>query len=539
MADAVTVLPGHDGDVYAICLFKDFILTGGHDKIIRIWDCNDHKLINKINAHDHMIRCICIGEDQGLFYIISGSWDATLKFFDFVNFSHVYTMDQHNSRIRCAVTISNRSELDIGSVCISGADDGSIICTSIKHKNVLYKIKHHTRFVLCLDYLLNLEPLFVSGSADMNLIFQTIKKGEIHKIIYVGKSISSVLFVPYKNDNRKFGHDILCCGTSDSYIIVLNVETSEKIYMLHGNSNMACVCLHSSLITVRDRIDIFIYTIFKDGTLSCWNLDNGLSSFTEYYLNDQFLGTNLLSIVQEKIGPRHIEYQLNAIVNCSKLSGSGNYFACGTNGLMFSVKYNFSNKINSIIAIGIVDDNKSLDNFKKGAEIIVVPSLLKKPFYKHENSKIDMVNKVRNTVTSTSNPKAVLNVTPSSSLSLSKNKRIGSHVKIPAIPPNIVLAQDNDKTLLQNSLLSQVKKELDQNTIVTHNQSHLRNTVMPSRSNKFLLNGNFSIDHSNLNTTRGKSKSMNLFEKSRGGIIDINELQVANTFGTNNMNNKK
>ena len=535
--DAVTIFPRHDGDVYAVCIYNNFILTGGHDKIIRIWDCTDYKLISKINAHDHMIRCICIGEDQGVVYIISGSWDTTLKFFEFGNFSHIYTMDQHHSRLRCVVSISNYNELSIGPVCISGADDGSIICTSIASKSVLYKVKPHARFVLCLDYLLNSNALFVSGSGDMNLIFQTVKMGKIIKSINVGKCISSVLFVPFKNDNRNFEHDILCCGTSDSYVIVFDVETTEIVYTLHGN-NIACICLHSSLVKVRDKIVIFVYSIFKDGTMNCWNLDSGLSTFAEYYWNEKLLGTNLLSVIHDKIGPRNIEYQLNSIVNCSKLFETGIYYACGTEGLIFCVRYNFSTKISSIVSTKLPEEYKLLH--KKYPEIIVVPSLLKKTYSKQENANNDR-SKIMIKVASS--PKTV-DGTPSSSLTMSKHKKIGSQINA-TVAPNIVLAQDGNKNVdvLLNPLLSQVKKQFDQ-TLITHNQSHLRHTRMPSRNSKFLLNSitmdpSQLIHQSNVDNTLGKSKSMNLFEKSRGGIVDINDLQLTNTYGSNVINYKK
>lgn len=524
--DAVTIFPRHNGDVYAVCVYNNFVLTGGHDKIIRIWDCTDYTLISKINAHDHMIRCICIGEDQGVVYIISGSWDTTLKFFDFGNLSHIYTMDQHQSRLRCAVFISNYHELSIGPVCISGADDGSIICTSISSKSIVYKVKPHARFVLCLDYVLNSNPLFVSGSGDMNLILQTVNKGEIIKSINVGKCISSVLFVPFKNDNRNFDHDILCCGTSDSYIIVFDVETTEIIYTLYGNNDIACVCLHSSLVKVRDKVVIFVYSIFKDGTMNCWNLSSGLSTFAEYYWDEKLLGTNLLSVIHEKIGPRNIEYQLNSIVNCSKLSESGSYFACGTEGLIFCVRYNFPTKISTMVSTNLPEEYKL--SHKKYPEIIVVPSLLKKTYGKQEYPKNDS-SKI---MTKVANSPKTADDAPSFSLTMPKYKKIASHVKVAAaVAPNIVLAQDGDK-------------QFDLTSILSHNQSHLRNTRMPSRNTKFLQQSSSAMDpnqliyQSNVNNTRGKSKSMNLFEKSRGGIVNINDLQLTNAYGSKIINHK-
>ena len=142
-----------------------------------------------------------------------------------------------------------------------------------------------------------------------------------------------------------------------------------------------------------------------------------------------------------------------------------------------------------------------------------------------------------------SSPKTV-DGTPSSSLTMSKHKKIGSQINA-TVAPNIVLAQDGNKNVdvLLNPLLSQVKKQFDQ-TLITHNQSHLRHTRMPSRNSKFLLNSitmdpSQLIYESNVNNTLGKSKSMNLFEKSRGGIVDINDLQLTNTYGSNVINYKK
>ena len=66
----------------SVCLSHDskYIISGGLDKTIKIWNFESGILIKSLTGHDDVVDQVCISKDSK--FIVSGSDDITVKVWD-------------------------------------------------------------------------------------------------------------------------------------------------------------------------------------------------------------------------------------------------------------------------------------------------------------------------------------------------------------------------------------------------------------------------------------------------------------------------
>ena len=72
-------LKGHKGSVNSVAISSDsrYIVSGGQDKIVRIWNTNSGKLLKILRGHKGEVKSIAISSDDR--YIITGGDDETVR----------------------------------------------------------------------------------------------------------------------------------------------------------------------------------------------------------------------------------------------------------------------------------------------------------------------------------------------------------------------------------------------------------------------------------------------------------------------------
>jgi hypothetical protein len=71
----VQVLQGHTGNVRCVQAQKGLILSGG-EPVVRVWDAHTGRQTGTLEGHAHYVSCLHVDSDLRL---VTGSWDRTLR----------------------------------------------------------------------------------------------------------------------------------------------------------------------------------------------------------------------------------------------------------------------------------------------------------------------------------------------------------------------------------------------------------------------------------------------------------------------------
>ncbi|KAK4453812.1 WD40-repeat-containing domain protein [Podospora aff. communis PSN243] len=136
----------HDGPVFSVDFFKDGtkVLSAGADKQAKALDLNTGQPV-QIAQHDAPIRCVRYFEANGTPMAVTGSWDKTVKYWDFRSAQPVGSL-QCQERV---YTMDVRDNL-----LVIGTADRYINVVNLKDPGKFYKtlqspLKWQTRVVSC------------------------------------------------------------------------------------------------------------------------------------------------------------------------------------------------------------------------------------------------------------------------------------------------------------------------------------------------------------------------------------------------------
>jgi F-box and WD-40 domain protein 1/11 len=116
----LATLDGHDAAVNAVRLRKDVLVSGSGDSDICIWSLQTGKILQKVSIHQRGIACL---QYNGRF-IVSGSTDETVKIYDIDQKMEIACLKGHTNLVRSVQAVFDRN----GQVetIISGSYDGLI-----------------------------------------------------------------------------------------------------------------------------------------------------------------------------------------------------------------------------------------------------------------------------------------------------------------------------------------------------------------------------------------------------------------------------
>ena len=148
--------------IYCLYNLKDyrFIVTGGNDNLIKIWNIQSNYIPDILYGHECSIWCIIsISDDDNI--IASGSSDSTIKIWDLKNLICIYTIEEHGNTISSLKLLSNN-------LMISSSWDQTIKIWNLKTKKSIYTIKGHEDIIW--DVIQLEDGNLASSSTDGNII---------------------------------------------------------------------------------------------------------------------------------------------------------------------------------------------------------------------------------------------------------------------------------------------------------------------------------------------------------------------------------
>merc|ERR1719188_1023390 len=139
-------LSGHTHDIYTLTVYYQdnqcFLVSGGQDKLIKIWDLSTLECKDTLEGHFGVIahvRSLVVYEINEKLYLASGSNDNTVKIWDLQEKSLITTLEGHTSYVYCIKTFTQGD----GMYLVSASNDRSLKVWNLNNYKVEATLSGH------------------------------------------------------------------------------------------------------------------------------------------------------------------------------------------------------------------------------------------------------------------------------------------------------------------------------------------------------------------------------------------------------------
>lgn len=233
---------GHLGGVWAFMFCGGVLATGSTDKMVRIWNMSTGQCEKVLSGHKSTVRTIKTTPN----FIVSGGRDGDIRVWN-TNGDCVFVLKGHSESVRC---------IDIhGTYLISGSYDGAVILWNFKTGEMVRRLLKHTMRVYCVMLARN---YMVSGGQDATIHLssrtsRTVFVCRLHRSIvaYLGVSLDRV------RDTEKF----LVTSGADGIIGVWNVVTGMLVHKIVESGIITAMKVFKSFLIVGITNCVKLYDI--------------------------------------------------------------------------------------------------------------------------------------------------------------------------------------------------------------------------------------------------------------------------------------
>ncbi|KAL4230818.1 E3 ubiquitin-protein ligase traf7 [Mactra antiquata] len=242
---------GHQGPVWCLCVFGDYLFSGSSDKMIKVWDTGStYKCMKTLEGHTGIVLALCTYGNK----LYSGSQDCNIIIWNIDNdFDKLKIIEAHDNPV-CTL-VSTRNMLFSGSLKVIKVWD----VHTHELKRELTGLNHWVRALVATQNLL------YSGS------YQTIKIWDLDSLECLRQletSGGSVYSIAITN------HHVLC-GTYENVIHVWDIGTQQQVTTLRGHSGTVY-----ALAACNTGSGTKVFSASYDRSLRVWSMDNMICSQT-------------------------------------------------------------------------------------------------------------------------------------------------------------------------------------------------------------------------------------------------------------------
>jgi len=219
----VFVQLGHSGRIDSAVFSPDgrFLLSGSWDNTLKLWDIATGKEIRTFMGHSSIVRSVSFSPDGHL--ALSGSSDETLKLWDVATGKEIRTFIGHSSQV---FSVSFSPD---GHLALSGSGGGTLKLWDVATGKEIRTFMGHSDIVNCVSFSPDGSKA-LSGSWDRTLKLWDIETGkEIRTFMGHSHWVESISFSP---DGNK-----ALSGSHDGALKLWDIETGKEIHTFMGHSN--------------------------------------------------------------------------------------------------------------------------------------------------------------------------------------------------------------------------------------------------------------------------------------------------------------
>jgi len=219
----VTTLEGHNKFVSSVVVTDQYIISGSIDKTIKIWDLSTFELVASLEGHTSGVNSLVVSDK----YIISGSYDRTIKIWDLSTFKLVTTLEGHTDIITSLVVSSVENTTDLSDnigkqYIISGSYDKTIKIWDFSTFKLVETLEGHTNWINSVAVSKD-NKYIISGSSDDTIkiwdlsTFKLVATLEGHTSAVMSVAVSDIINTPDKFGNN-IGKQYIISGSDDKTI---------------------------------------------------------------------------------------------------------------------------------------------------------------------------------------------------------------------------------------------------------------------------------------------------------------------------------
>ena len=256
-ASRIISLHGHGGPVWCLQIDKqtDYLVSGSYDTTVKIWNWQTAACIRTLRGHTGWVSALVLDDDKGLGSITSTSWDGSVRIWDGRadqgTLLRCLVSTHRPSRPLYCLSLSNNTNSSNNKIIVAGGYKTDILRWDAETGNELSPLSGHgqdVNVVLCANNSSKLRGSILSGGSDNCVrINNNDSIGNNNSAITLKGHTASVMTIDYDQHNK-----IVSAGC-DKSVKIWDLRFPAKAVTTylnrHNNTIFSCKMDISRLIT--------------------------------------------------------------------------------------------------------------------------------------------------------------------------------------------------------------------------------------------------------------------------------------------------
>jgi WD40 repeat protein/serine/threonine protein kinase len=244
-------LEGHTLAVYSVVFSPDghYALSGSWDKTIRLWEVATGREVNRFDRHVNFVNSVAFSPDGR--YIISAGWDETIRLWDTTTGHEMYCLK--DTDVIWSVCFSPD-----GLYILSGSEDGSVKLWDIKTREVIHRFTGLSDRIHCVAFSPDGRYALSGSSGGMVMIWDVGTRRVVHQLSVNNRWVTPTTFSP---DGR-----YILIGSDDGTLQLVNTQEGNAARVFKGHTDW----VFSIAISIDGQ---YALSGSKDQTIRVWALD--------------------------------------------------------------------------------------------------------------------------------------------------------------------------------------------------------------------------------------------------------------------------
>ncbi|KAJ7355701.1 WD40-repeat-containing domain protein [Mycena albidolilacea] len=232
---------------------NSLVVSGGCDKVLRVWDVRSGYPLHVLSGHTSTIRCLKMLHNRPI--AVTGSRDSTLRVWDVQRGRMIRSMSGHTGSVRCLDVCGNRA--------VSGSYDATCRVWNLDSGECIHVLRGHFHQI----YSVAFDGVRIaSGGLDTTVRVWDALTGHClallqgHTALVCQLQLSpSLPFTPHPDP-------ILVTGGSDGRVITFSLSTYTALHR---------IAAHDSSVTSLQFDARWLVTAGNDGRVRLWEIATG------------------------------------------------------------------------------------------------------------------------------------------------------------------------------------------------------------------------------------------------------------------------